>query len=89
MRQIADKFLNQLRSRLSDRDIKLEVTDAAMNRIIELGTDVDFGARPMKRHIQREIETEVAKRILEDPDINGKTIVVDADDSGYHVTTRK
>ena len=43
----------------------------------------------MKRHIQREIETEVAKRILEDPDINGKTIVVDADDSGYHVTTRK
>lgn len=83
--QIADKFLNQLAARLEKKDINLKVTDQARNRIIDLGSDPLFGARPMKRHIQREIETEIAKTILENPDIQGKTIIVDADDNGYDV----
>jgi ATP-dependent Clp protease ATP-binding subunit ClpB len=89
MKQIAEKFLTQLRGRLAEQDIKLEVTPAALNRIVKLGSDPSFGARPMKRHIQREIETEVAKRILENPDIAGKVIVVDADSAGYIVSVRK
>ena len=63
----------------------LIVTDAAKQRIIACGVDPVFGARPMKRHIQREIETEVAKVILENPDIQGHTIVVDAEDGKYDV----
>ena len=85
MKQIAEKFLNQLRNRLGERDIHLEITEKAMERMIALGTDADFGARPMKRHIQRAVETVIAKRILETPDIMGRTIVVDANDEGYDV----
>ncbi len=85
MKQIADKFLNQLKERLQDKDIYLEVTDAAKDRIIELGTDSSFGARPMKRHIQRTVETMVARKILEDPNLAGHTLVVDADEDNYHV----
>jgi len=83
--KIADKFLNLLKERLAEKDITLEVTAKAKDRIIECGVDPQFGARPMRRHIQREIETEVAKVILETPDVAGKTIVVDADDAMYHV----
>ena len=89
MKQIAQKFLNQLRDRLAEKDVKLEITEAAEDRIISCGTDPAFGARPMKRHIQRTIETDVAKVILEDPAIAGKTIVVDADENGYRVSEKK
>ena len=87
LKKIADKFLNGLRDRLAERDIKLVVTEEAKDRICQIGADPDFGARPMKRHIQRTIETQVAKVILENPDIQGKTIKVDADlFDGYNVT---
>ena len=89
MKLIADKFLNQLRARLAQKDIELVITDAAKARIVELGADEEFGARPMKRHIQREIETLVAKTILEEPDIEGRTIEVDADEDGYVVRVQK
>ena len=80
---IANKFIKQLEQRLQDKDITLKVSDNAMKRIISLGVDPVFGARPMKRHIQREIETKVARCILENVDIEGKTILVDADENGY------
>lgn len=88
LKQIADKFLSQLKERLAEKDIRLEVTDAAKNRIVAVGVDPDFGARPMKRHIQRSIETQVAKVILENPDIENKTIVVDADDHNYRISVK-
>lgn len=86
--KIADKFLALLAARLKDKDITLEVTDRAKKRIIDCGVDPLFGARPMKRHIQREIETAVARTILENPDIAGKTVVVDADADNYSVSVR-
>ena len=61
---------------------------AAKDNIILYGTDPSFGARPMKRHIQREIETLVAKKILEDPTLAGKTLIVDAEDGGYTVSVK-
>ncbi len=85
-KKIARKFLDLLAARLKEKDIDMHVNEAAMERIIDLGVDPQFGARPMRRHIQREIETEVAKRILENPNIAGKSIIVDADDVGYLVT---
>ena len=81
--KIANKFIKLLQNRLVDRNIKLEVTPNAIKRIIDLGSDQNFGARPMKRHIQKEIETKVARCILENPDIEGKTIKVDANETGY------
>lgn len=89
LKQIADKFLNQLKERLAERDIKLEVTEKAKERIIACGVDPVYGARPMKRHIQREIETAVAKQILEEPQMSGKTIVVDANDQEYLISVKE
>ncbi len=89
LKQIADKFLRQLSDRLAQKDITLEVSEKAKDRIILCGVDPTFGARPMKRHIQREIETAVARVILENPDISGRTLTVDADDNGYTVTVKK
>ena len=86
--KIADKFLALLANRLKDKDITLEVTENAKKRIIDCGVDPLYGARPMKRHIQREIETAVARTILENPDIAGKTVVVDADADSYTVSVK-
>lgn len=82
-KKIADKFLGLLADRLKEKDITLEVTEKAKERIIKLGVDPQFGARPMRRHIQRAIETKIAKVILSTDNIANKTIVVDANDDRY------
>lgn len=82
-KKIADKFLGLLADRLKEKDITLEVTEKAKERIIKLGVDPQFGARPMRRHIQRAIETEIAKVILSTDNIANKTIVVDANNDRY------
>ena len=87
IKKVAEKFLNQLKDRLSQSEINLEVTDKAMNKIVELGFDETYGARPMKRHIQRAIESLVAKYLLEYYD--EKNIVVDVDnDDNYLIRTK-
>lgn len=87
--EIANKFLNELRARLAKNDISLEVSDAAMSKIIELGLDPTYGARPMKRHIQREIETLLAKEIIRDESKDPKTYHLDYVDNNYVVTKIK
>ncbi len=69
---IVDKFIDLLAKRLEDRNIKLELTSAAKNRIIEEGSDITYGARPIKRYIQQNIETVLAYKIIEDS-IDGNT----------------
>ena len=88
-RQVADKFIRLLAERIAkDKDAVLSVTDRAKERILQFGVDPQFGARPMRRHIQREIETAVAKAILASDSVAGKTIYVDADEDGYRITIR-
>ena len=85
---LGDNFVTQLRNRLKDIDINLTFSDSGMKLIISCGFDPHYVASPMKRQIQREIETAVAKVILENPDISGKTIHVDANDEQYIVTVK-
>jgi ATP-dependent Clp protease ATP-binding subunit ClpB len=87
--KIADKFLNQLKDRLSERDINIEFTKECKNHVVEAGFDPVFGARPMKRHIQRTIETKVAKKIIEEADIEGNSLIVDYKDNDYIVELKK
>ena len=61
---IVDLMLNDLRKRLSDRHIKLNVSDEAKKYIVDCGYDANFGARPLRRFIQRNVETIVAKKII-------------------------
>ena len=81
--KIADKFLNELAGRLAKKDIVLEVSDAAKAKIVELGVDPVFGARPMKRHIQRTIETLIAKKMIERGNEGNCTMKVDVEDGQY------
>src|SRR5262249_7292690 len=57
LKQIVDIQLSQLRRRLDERHIRLELTDAAKEHLVRVGYDPTYGARPLKRTIQREIET--------------------------------
>ncbi|MEO8027607.1 MAG: AAA family ATPase, partial [Bryobacteraceae bacterium] len=77
LKQIVEIQLNGLRKRLAERHISLELTDAARAHLVRAGYDPAYGARPLKRAIQREVETALAKRILNGEIRDGQTIHVD------------
>ncbi len=87
IRKVALKFLNIFKNRLKESDIELTVTDKALDKIVECGFDETYGARPMKRHRQREIESLAAKYILENYDV--KKITVDVDNDNYVIKETK
>lgn len=86
---IADKFIGELRTRLASQHLYLELSFAAKNKIVQDGTDPEYGARPMKRFIQRRIETKIAKLIIETLSIQDKTILVDVEDSDFIVKLKQ
>lgn len=86
--KIIDIMLKKLESRLEKQNLKLEVTQAAKDLIVDGGYDVTFGARPLKRYIESNVETKVAKAILQGNMDEGDTIVVDAKDGEMLVTSK-
>ena len=82
-------MLGELDRRLEDKRINVEVTDNAMNAIIDQGFDPSFGARPLKRFIQRHIETMIAHKILAGEIDMDSTVTVDYDGSGFTAVSRK
>ncbi|MBF2002066.1 MAG: ATP-dependent chaperone ClpB [Synechococcales cyanobacterium M58_A2018_015] len=79
LRQIVQLQVNRLAQRLSDRKIALRLSDTALDFLAEVGYDPVFGARPLKRAIQRELETQIAKAILRGEFHDGDTIFVDVE----------
>ena len=79
LRQIVQLQIKRLEQRLADRKMSLKVSDAALDFLSEVGYDPVFGARPLKRAIQRELETQIAKAILRGEFNNGDTIFVDVE----------
>jgi ATP-dependent Clp protease ATP-binding subunit ClpB len=88
LKKIVEIQLAGLRARLEERHIRLELTDEARTRLVRQGYDPNYGARPLKRAIQREIETPLAKRILAGEVRDGQTILVDANPEGDGLTFR-
>jgi ATP-dependent Clp protease ATP-binding subunit ClpB len=86
LKQIVSIQLRRLQERLAERKIVLEVTDAAKTHVVRAGYDPAFGARPLKRVIQREIETEIAKRLLKGEIRDGQAVVVDYDRAAGSLT---
>jgi ATP-dependent Clp protease ATP-binding subunit ClpB len=80
--QILDILLSDVREMLSKQELNLEVTKDAGLILIEQGFDPQFGARPLKRTLQRSLINELAKYVLAGEYVKGDTVVVDADGAG-------
>ena len=85
--EIVELQLRRLRDRLAERGLSLELTDAAKELVTEAGWDPTYGARPLKRALQRLVENPLALRLLEGEFVEGDTVRVDAQ-SGDAVFTK-
>jgi ATP-dependent Clp protease ATP-binding subunit ClpB len=79
LREIVKLQVQRLAKRLSDRKMSLRLSESALDFLAEVGYDPVFGARPLKRAIQRELETQIAKHILRGEFIDNDTIFVDVE----------
>nr|WP_312275844.1 ATP-dependent chaperone ClpB [Moraxella sp. CTOTU46711] len=79
MAGIADIQLSRLRKRLQERDMNIVLSDEAMNQLVAVGYDPVYGARPLKRAIQQEIENPLSVKLLSGEFVAGDTIKVDVD----------
>ena len=75
--EIVDLMLKDTITALNDKDIKLSITNSAKDFILEKGTDIKFGARPLRRAIQRHIEDELSEMILKSELLDGQTVEID------------
>jgi ATP-dependent Clp protease ATP-binding subunit ClpC len=83
LEQIVELMVDEVRDRLSDRQVELELTEAAKAKLVKEGYDPVFGARPLRRVVTRQVENPLSKRILEGEFQPGDTAVMDATDDGY------
>ena len=81
--EIIRLLLESLNKRLADRQLTVELTEAARDRVIEEGYEPSFGARPLKRYMQRYIETLAAREILSGSVLEGDTICIDVEDGAF------
>ena len=88
IKKIIDIFLDEVRNRLKDKNIVLEVTDKAKDILAREGYDVVYGARPLKRYIQNTLENSLARRIIKGDVHYGSTVVVDGDNDELTLSTR-
>ncbi|MGO4680002.1 ATP-dependent Clp protease ATP-binding subunit [Microbacterium sp. 2MCAF23] len=87
LRQIVGLFTKRLSDRLLDRDMTVELTDAAKDQLIEIGFDPTLGARPLRRAMQREVEDQLSEKILHGELNPGDHVHVDAKDGKFVFTT--
>ena len=86
LREIVKLESNRLEKRLADRQITMAMSEDALDYLAEVGFDPVYGARPLKRTIQRELETPVAQGILRGDYADGDTIVVDMKNFNINVS---
>ncbi len=84
--KIVNLLLNELRGRLSARRISLEVTEPARKHLAKNGYDPVYGARPLKRYIQRTLETQIGRKIVAGEIPDGSTIKIDEKDNEISIT---
>lgn len=76
---ITDLIIKDLNKRLEEKEITVELSEEAKNFVVENGYDPLYGARPLKRFIQKQVETLVGKMILGDKVKIGETVIIDVD----------
>jgi ATP-dependent Clp protease ATP-binding subunit ClpB len=86
---IVDLLLADIQKRLADRSITLTLTDAAKRHVAEAGYDPVYGARPLKRYLQHEIETRLGRAIIAGEVPDGSVVGFDVVDGRLSLTTKK
>ena len=89
IRGIVNLIIADLNRRLEDRDLHLELTEDALKYIVDNAYDPVYGARPLKRYIQKYVETMTAKLILEDRVDSGDTVVIDVRDGELSASVKE
>jgi len=79
---IINLLINDVNRRLEDKELKVVLTDSAKDFIVEHGFDPMYGARPLKRYVQKSVETLAAKLILAGNVSTGDNIVIDCENNG-------
>ncbi|NLO99967.1 MAG: ATP-dependent chaperone ClpB [Clostridiaceae bacterium] len=79
VKQIVKLVINTLSGRLAEKDIKIELTEDALNYIVISGWNPEYGARPVKRFVQKHIETELGRQMIKGIISGGDTAIVDSD----------
>ena len=77
--EILDKIISEIEERLSDKNIKIKLTDKARDYLVDIGYDVNYGARPLKRVVSRTIENIIAEKIITGEIKYGETVTFDYD----------
>ena len=83
--KIIDLQIDKLNARLEDQQIKVELTDAAKNAIVDASYDPQYGARPLRRYVQHTVETMLSKRLLRGDILPNQTVTVDAVDGQLEI----
>ena len=81
--QIVDLMLNDTKKALADKNITLDITLNAKNALLEKGTDLKYGARPLRRAIQRYIEDELSEKILRKELLDGQNVEIDVENNNF------
>ena len=81
IKSIVDKIVKELQGRLADRHITVELTDAAKEFVVEAGFDPMYGARPLKRYVQRQVETKLARELIAGTITDNSHVVVDVENN--------
>ena len=80
--------LSGLEKRLLDRDMRLELTDSAKSFIADEAYDPHYGARPVNRYLQKNVETQIAAMIIKGDIVDGQTILIDSDGSALNIRAK-
>ncbi len=83
LRKIVSLMADELATRLQEQDIELELTDEAKHKISEIGYDPDYGARPLRRAIQKHVEDRLSEELLSGTALTGGKVIVDVKDSEF------
>ncbi|WP_070121445.1 ATP-dependent protease ATP-binding subunit ClpC [Bacillus marinisedimentorum] len=88
IKEIVKLMADQLRKRLSDQEIHFELTEPAKEKIADEGYDPEYGARPLRRALQREVEDRLSEELLKGNIEKGKQIILDYEDDEFKVKSK-
>ncbi|PIC58279.1 ATP-dependent Clp protease ATP-binding subunit ClpC [Sporosarcina sp. P12(2017)] len=89
LREIVSLMSDELSKRLAEQDIELVLTDSAKDKITEEGYDPEYGARPLRRALQKHVEDRLSEELLEGKVLMGEKVIIDVEDNQFIVRTEK